>query len=89
MQWTATDVVRRVASEPDAAVFRAGAGGRIEEVCVSPSGRYAAVGVVRADAGIDEYPTRAEWLGRTSTVVEVASGDVLAEVSGTRPDWCA
>lgn len=89
VQWTATDVVRRVASEPDAAVFRAGAGGRIEEVCVSPSGRYAAVGVVRADAGIDEYPTRAEWLGRTSTVVEVASGDVLAEVSGTRPDWCA
>lgn len=89
VQWTATDVVRRVASQPDAAVFRAGAGGRIEEVCVSPSGRYAAVGVVRADAEIDEYPTRAEWLGRTSTVVEVASGDVLAEVPGTRPDWCA
>jgi hypothetical protein len=89
VQWTAADVVRRAASEPPAEVYRAGTGDRIEEVCVSPSGRYAAVGVVRSDAEIDAYPTRAEWLGRTSTVVDVASGDVLAEVPGTRPDWCA
>lgn len=89
VQWTAAEVVRRTASEPTAEVFRADAGVRIEEVCVSPSGRYAAVGVVRSDAEIDAYPTRAEWLGRTSAVVDVASGDVLAEVPGTRPDWCA
>lgn len=88
VQWTAADVVRRTASEPATEVYRAAAGARIEEVCVSPSGRYAAVGVVRSDAEIDAYPTRAEWLGRTSAVVDVASGDVLAEVPGTRPDWC-
>lgn len=89
VQWTAEDVVRRTATEPPAGVFRAGAGGRIEEVCVSPSGRFAAIGVVRADAGIDDYPARAEWLGRTSTVIDVSSGTRLAEVPGTRPDWCA
>jgi hypothetical protein len=89
VQWTAEDVVRRTASEPPVGVFRAGVGGRIEEVCVSPSGRFAAVGVVRTEDEIDDYPTRAEWLGRTSTVIDVSSGAPLAEVPGTRPDWCA
>lgn len=89
VQWTADDVVRRTAAEAPAGVFQVGAGDRIEEVCVSPSGRYAAVGVVPTDDEIDDYPTRAEWLGRTSTVIDVSSGDVLAEVAGTRPDWCA
>lgn len=89
VQWTAEDVVRRTASEPPVGVFRAGAGGRIEEVCVSPSGRFAAVGVVRTEDEIDDYPTRAEWLGRTSTVIDVSSGAAVAEVPGTRPDWCA
>lgn len=89
VEWTAADVVRRTASQSSTTVFGVDAGTRIEEVCVSPSGRYAAVGVVASDAVIDDYPTRAEWLGRTSTVIEVSSGDAVAEVPGTRPDWCA
>jgi hypothetical protein len=89
VRWTATDVVRRGSADAGTEILRSGAGERIEEVCMSPSGRYAAVGIVRSDAQIDGYPTRAEWLGRTSAVIDVSTGDVLADVPGTRPNWCA
>ncbi|MFZ8755829.1 hypothetical protein ACO03V_00245 [Microbacterium sp. HMH0099] len=86
--WTA-DTVDRRAGGVVRRVFDADADARIEEVCVSPSGRHAAVGTVADDAVIDGYPTRAEWLGRTSAVVDLSTGEVVAEVPGTRPDWCA
>ncbi|MDQ1123553.1 hypothetical protein [Microbacterium trichothecenolyticum] len=89
VRWTATDVVRRTSADGGTEILRSGAGERIEEVCVSPSGRYAAVGLVSSDAQIDQYPTRAEWLGRDSAVVDLTTGDVLADVPGTRPNWCA
>ncbi|MDQ1135654.1 hypothetical protein QE410_000453 [Microbacterium sp. SORGH_AS 1204] len=87
--WTPTEVTRSTAGGGAATVTRAATDERIEEVCVSPSGRHLAVGVVPGGAQIDGYPARADWQGRATDVVDVVSGETVARVVGTRPDWCA
>lgn len=86
--WTPSEVTRSTAGADAVTVTRAAAGERIEEVCVSPSGRHLAVGVVPAGAPIDGYPARADWQGRATDVVDAVSGETVARVTGTRPDWC-
>jgi len=40
-------------------------------------------------ASIDGYPARADRVGRSTRIVDAESGSIVAQVRGTRPDWCA
>lgn len=86
--WTATEVTRGVPGGDASVVARAEEGMRIQEVCASPSGRHLSVGVVPDDAAVDGYPARADRVGRRTDIVDAVSGEVVARVDGTRPDWC-
>jgi hypothetical protein len=57
--------------------------------CVSPNGRNAAIETVALDARFDAYPTDPSYLERLTTVIDLASGDVLLTQSGGSSDWCA
>lgn len=57
--------------------------------CVSPNGRNAAVETVALDARSDAYPTDPSYLDRLTTVIDLATGDVVLTQSGGSSDWCA
>lgn len=86
LSWDAATV--RLDDGSERSLFTVAPGERIDEVCLAPSGRHVLVGTVPAGAVVDGYPARAEWVGRTSTVVEVATGARVATLAGTRPSWC-
>ncbi len=89
LTWDATGVTRS-SPEGSASVLATAPGGeRVQEVCVSPSGRHVTVGSAPAGASIDGYPARADRVGRSTRIVDAESGAIVAQVRGTRPDWCA
>jgi len=86
--WSATRVSRTVGATSPETVVDAPAGERFEQVCASPSGRHLAVGVVSDAAALDGYPARADRVGRATDVIDAVTGEVVARVAGTLPDWC-
>lgn len=81
--------VTRVGADAPRVVFRAEpAGSRIDAVCPSPSGRYAAAVVVPAGSVSDGYPARASWVGVRTVVFDASSGAPVATIPGARSDWC-
>lgn len=57
--------------------------------CVSPNGLNAAIETVGLDATFDAYPTDPSYVGRLTTVIDLASGDVLTTQPGGSSNWCA
>lgn len=89
LTWDAYAVTRSSPEGTAAVLATANGGERLQEVCVSASGRHVAVGSVPDGASIDGYPARADRVGRSTRIVDAESGAIVAEVQGTRPDWCA
>src|SRR5690606_38471814 len=70
-------------------IFRAvDDGSWVRAMCVSPNRRYAALEVVPGGAEGDGYPANSAWTGMRTTVVDLKTGDAVADVEGIQPDWC-
>lgn len=89
LTWNASAVTRSTQEGSASVLATAPRGERLQEVCVSPSGRHVALGSVPDAAPIDGYPARADRVGRSTRIVDAESGAIVAEIRGTRPDWCA
>ncbi|OZD47338.1 hypothetical protein CH252_20865 [Rhodococcus sp. 06-1477-1B] len=89
LTWTGRTITRSGGDGSEFPLAGAPSGERLQEVCVSPSGRHLAVGSAPDAAPIDGYPARADRVGRSTRIVDADSGETVAELSGTRPDWCA
>lgn len=68
--------------------YATGTGSRMLDACVAPNGRYAAVETVADGAATDGYPHAPSYVDRLTTVVDLASGEVVLTQSGGSSDWC-
>lgn len=68
--------------------YATGPGSRMLDFCVAPNGRVAAVETVADGAASDGYPNAPSYVDRLTTVVDLASGDVVLTQPGGSSDWC-
>jgi hypothetical protein len=69
--------------------YATGPSSQLLEYCVAPNGRVAAVETVGLDARADGYPVDQSYVDRLTTVIDLATGDVLLTQPGGSSDWCA
>lgn len=85
---TTESLLARVDDEGTTLRYATGEGSRMLGYCVAPNGRAAAVETVAEGATGDGYPHAPSYVDRLTTVIDLASGDIVLTQSGGSSNWC-
>ncbi len=84
----ATTLVIRVDDTGTSVLYSTDESSRLLDFCVSPNGRLLATETAQADAASDRYPNLPSSVDRLTTVVDVATGELVLTQAGGSSDWC-